>query len=274
MLKKILIAVVAVTVGAVVLGKVTHVSWKTMLSECCRSVRNQVPPEYQLKELKTQIDNIDKDIDKNLSKLARMDVEVAMFADDLQAKRDRVAVLRNDIGDMQKSLKDQRERVVYRNHKVDADDLTRQLDMAVTEFTCKKEQVKTQETILAEKKKTLATAKHRISEMKNEKERLRLLAAKLESHLELVKIKQIQNQDIVFDDSAVSQARQTAKDVETRLREMEKLMEYKKQFGVAEKSQIEKEETKSREEVLKAARAALQEDIEQPATVAVDKDEK
>jgi hypothetical protein len=274
MLKKILIAAVAVLVGTVVLSKVTHISPLVWLKDCCHSARNLVPPEVQLKQLKADIDNIDKDIDKNVSKLARLDVGVEMFANELQAKRERVADLRSRISDMQASLKDQRERVFFRGHKVDADDLTRQLDMNVTEYTCLKEQVKTQETILAEKKKTLLTAKQRISDMKNEKERLRLLAAKLESHLELVRMKQVQNQDIVFDDSAVSQARQTAKDVETRLREMEKLMEYKNQFGLAEKSKIEKEESKSREEVLKAAKAALQEDNEQPATVAVEKDEK
>jgi hypothetical protein len=274
MLKKILIAAVAVLVGTVVLSKVTHISPLVWLKDCCHSARNLVPPEVQLKQLKADIDKIDKDIDNNLSKLARLDVDVSMCGDELQRNRDKVAKLRADISDMQASLKDQRERVFFRGHKVDADDLTRQLDMNVTEYTCKKEQVKAQESILAEKNKTLTTAKHRITEMKKEKERLRLLAAKLESHLELVRMKQVQNQDIVFDDSALSQARQTAKDVETRLREMEKLMEYKNQFGLAEKSKIEKEESKSREEVLKAARAALQEDNEQPAAVTVEKDEK
>jgi hypothetical protein len=270
MLKKILIAAVAVVIGTVVLTKVTKISPLVWLKDCCGSVRNMVPPEVQLKQLKSEIDAIDKDIDKNLGKLARMDVDVSMFAEDLQGKRERVAHLRADISDMQKSLKEDRERVAFRGHKVDADDLTRRLDMNVTEYTCLKEQVKTQENILAEKKKTLVAAKNRISEMKNEKEKLRLLAAKLESHLEVVKMRQIQNQVVDFDESAVSQARQTAKDIETRLREAEKVLEYKNQFGVANKSQLEKEETKSRAEVLKAARAALQDD-EQPAEVAVEK---
>jgi hypothetical protein len=95
--------------------------------------------------------------------------------------------------------------------------------------------------------------------MKNEKEKLHLTAARLETHLELVKMKQMENQVIDFDNSAVSQARQTAKDVEVRLRAAETELKLRAEFGYADKSALE-QETKSTDEVLKAARQALQGD--------------
>jgi len=60
-----------------------------------------------------------------------------------------------------------------------------------------------------------------LSEMKNEKEKLRLLATRLATHLETVKMKQVRDQEIAFDDSAISNARQIAKDVEVQLRTIE-----------------------------------------------------
>src|SRR5579875_2051897 len=103
MLKKLLIATVAVVAGMVVLTKVTKISPKILFGDCCRSVKHMVPPEIQLKQLKADIENIDKDIDKNLGTLARMATEVDEFADKLAGNRDRQAHLRADIGDMQKS---------------------------------------------------------------------------------------------------------------------------------------------------------------------------
>jgi chromosome segregation ATPase len=260
MLKKLLIAAIAVIAGTMVVSKMTKISPTVWFSDCCRSARNMVPPEVQLKQLKTEINNIDKDLSNNLSRLARMKAEVDVFAEELDAKRDRQAKLRADISDLKKSLDNGTERVVFRGRKVEAEDLTRRLDMAVTEYTCLKEQVKAHDQVLTSKKRTLEVAKNRIAEMKNEKEKLRLLAAKLETHLEMVKMKQMENQVVDFDESAVSQARQTARDIEMRLREAEAKMKLEAQFGLNPKSIAEKDETKSKDEVLRAAKAALQDD--------------
>jgi hypothetical protein len=272
MLKKILIAAVAVIAGTVVLGKVTGISPRVWLTNCCQGIRKSVPPEKKLEQLKADIESIDSDISKNISRLARMSAEIKQFEAELNDKRDRQAHLRTDISDMQRSLKDGTQRVFFRGDKVDGDKLTRRLDMTVTEFTCLKEQIKAHEQLLTDKKNTLEAAHNRLAEMKNEKEKLRVLAAKLETHLELVKLKQIQNQVIDFDDSAVTRARQTAKDIETTLLTAEEEMKIRGQYGLANKSKLEKEELKSRSEVLQAAKAALQEDSE-ASEVTVEKKE-
>jgi len=257
MFKKLLIAAVAVVAGLAVLNLSLVKVW---YRDACCSAKRLVPPEVRLKQLNHEIDNIDRDIKKNISRLARMEVEVKMFEEQLDAKRDKQARLRSDIGDMQKSLVGARtERVSYHDRKVDSSRLTNQLEMAVTEFTSLKEQVKVQEQLLVDKKRTLEVAHSRITEMKNEKEKLRLLATRLATHLETVKMKQVRDQEIAFDDSAISNAREIAKDVEVQLRTIETDMKLKSQFGYAEQSPVEKE-GKSTEEVLKSAREALQDD--------------
>ena len=260
MFKKLLIAAVAVIAGLVVLTRVTKISPSIWFGDCCRAVKHMVPPEVQLKQLKADIENIDKDIDKNLGTLARMAAEVDQFGENLNCNRDRQAHLKADISDMHQCLKDQAERVVYHGRKVDADDLTRRLEMAVTEFKCLKEKVKVQEKVHAEKKRTLAAAKERITAMRNEQEKLRVLAIRLEHELELVKMKQIQNQVTDFDDSALTRAQSNARDVETRLKEIEKLIQYKAEFGRTDTTSLETIKSKSREEVLHSAKAALRDD--------------
>jgi chromosome segregation ATPase len=265
MLKKLVIASVAVIAGMVVLSKVTKVSPATWFGDCCRTARDWVPPEVQLKQLKADIENIDRDIDKNLGTLARMASEVEEITECLAQNRNHQAHLRADISDMRDSLKDETQKVEFRGRKCDSCDLQNRLDMAVTEYNCLKEKVKTQEKILGGKKRTLVVAKDRITAMKNEKTRLRDLAVRLEYELELVKMRQIQNQVTDFDDSALTRAQQNAKDVENRLRVIKHEIELKKEFGRTDATVLEAEKVKSRQEVLHAANAALQDDkVEAP----------
>ncbi|MGH7221844.1 MAG: hypothetical protein ACRELF_01300 [Gemmataceae bacterium] len=256
MLKKLLIAAVAVIAGVVVLTKVTKISPMIWVRDCCHSARNMVPPEVQLKQLNADIDNIDKDIDKNIRSLAHMRTDLDNYAEDLARTRTRQAHLLTDIRDMRRSLKEGDEKVVFRGSKKEAEDLTRDLNMAVTEYSCRKEKLKTQEKILAEKKRTLETAKTRIAKMKNQQEELRLLAVQLEHQLDLLKMKQVENQMADFDDSALSRAQQTAKDVKKRLSDIQNLIEYKKEFGRTET--IQAESAPSRKEVLEKTDALLQ----------------
>jgi chromosome segregation ATPase len=271
MLKKLLIAAVAVIAGMVVLAKTTGVCPSVWLKDCCKSIRNSVPPETKLKQLKAEIDNIDRDINKNLSRLAHMRVEVDQFDKELDAKRDRQAALRADMREIDGLLDKQTQTVVFHGRKVGAEDLSRRLDMATIEYNGLKEQIKAHEQLLGDKKRTLEAAMNRITEMKNTKEKLRVTAARLETQLELVKMKQMQNQVIDFDESAVSKAQETAKEIETQLRVAEETIKLKTQFGyTADKSAVGTEETKSKDEVRKAARAALQDN--EPSELAIQKE--
>jgi chromosome segregation ATPase len=272
MLKKMLIAAVAVVAGMVVLTKVTKISPMVWFGDCCRTAQRMVPPEVQLKQLNHEIDKIDGDIRKNISRLAHMEVEVKMFEEKLDRKREKQAKLRADIRDMQKSLQAQTEKVAFRGHKVRSTELTNSLDIAVTEFTSLKEQIKVQEELLTNKKRTLDVARSRITEMRNEQEKLRLLATKLATNLELVRMKQVQSQEVVFDNSALDNARSLAKDVEVQIRTAEQTLKLQAEFGLADKLVPEKE-GKSREEVLKAAQAVLDDNQPLEKVAADEKDE-
>jgi len=269
MVKKILIAAVAVVAGLAVLSGVTKISPKVWFEGCCRSARNMVPPETRLKQLHTEIDSIDKDIKKNLSKLARMEVDVQMLSEDLEGKRGQQGNLRTEINDLRKGLEAGVEKVSFNGRSFRPADATRRLNMATTEFVSLKERIKGQEQLLSEKNRTLDAAKNRITDMKTEQDNLRLLAAKLGTQIELAKMKQMEARMVDIDDGAVSRAREHAKELEIYLREIKEETRLNQEFGFSAPTALEKEQTKTREEVLKAARQALQED--EPAESVVEK---
>jgi chromosome segregation ATPase len=225
-----------------------------------------VPLEVQLKELNNQIGKIDNDIKKNIGRVAAMEEDVNRFEREVVAQRKHLGSLKSEISTMRTSLEDR--------HfvKADAPDLTRKLDRYVTEYTCLKEKNKIHEKVLEEKKRALETAHNRLTEMVNEKEKLTLVSARLAGHLEAVRLQQT-GTPVEFDDSAISRCHELAKDIETRLNTAEKEAKLMEKYGYG-KSTATVEEGKSRSEVLKAARKALEEDNGVEEKVSVEKDEK
>jgi chromosome segregation ATPase len=263
MLKKLFIAAVAVIAGMVVLNKVTKVSPMVWLGNCCSSVKHMVPPEVQLKQLNKEIGNIDNDIRKNISRVAAMEVEVKQFERDAASQRKQLSSLKADISGMRTSLE-------VRFVKAETSDLTRKLDRAVTDYTYLKEKNKIHEKVLEEKKRALETAHNRLTNMANEKDKLTLLAARLTGHLEAVKMQQT-GTTVEFDDSAIKRCHELAQEIETRLNTAEREVKLLKQYGYGDSSTVV-DEGKSREEVLKAARKALDDDASTDK-VSVEKDE-
>lgn len=264
MIKKLLIATVAIVAGLVVLTKVTKISPMVWFNGCCSSVHKMVPPEVQLRQLNKEIGSIDNDIRKNIGRVAVMEEEVNKFDRQVGAQRARLSDLKLDMTAMQKSLEDRSSRVAFHGSKVDASDLTRRLDRTVTEFTCLKEKNKIHEKVLEAKKQALETAHNRLTKMVNEKEKLTLLSARLAGHLEAVKMQQT-GTSVEFDDSAIGRCHQLAGEIESRLNAAETEVKLLEKYGYKHSSVVE--EGKSRDEVLKAARKALETDSEPAAVV-------
>jgi len=197
-------------------------------------------------------------------------VDVQMLSEDLEAKRGQQAKLRAEINDLRKGLEAGTAKVSFHGRSLRSADATRRLNMATTEFVTLKERIKGHEQLLSEKNRTLDAAKNRITDMKTEQDNLRLLAAKLGTQIELAKMKQMEARVVDIDDSAVSRAREHAKELEIYLRQVEGEARLNQEFGFSAPTALEKEQAKTQEEVLKAARQALQED-EQPAESVVEK---
>ena len=254
MIKKLLIAVVAVVVGTMVLTKVTKISPMVWLGDCCRSARSMVPPEVQLKQLNKEIANIDKDIKKNIGRVAAMEEEVDNFEKRFKNQVARQSELKAGIVATRTSLEARSTQVA----KTSASDLTRKLDRFTNEYVSLKETNKVHEKVLEQKKRTLEAAPDRLTKMQQEKDRLTLVSARLTAHLEALRTQQT-SAPVAFDDSAIDRCHELANDIETRLNTADREAKLLKRYGYERTTNV-LEEPKSREEVLKAAGKALEED--------------
>jgi len=268
MFKKLLIAAVAVIAGTMVLSKVTKISPRVWFGDCCRSIRNAVPPEVQLRQLNDEIANIDNDIKKNIGRVAAMEVDVKSIENRVASQRAHLADLKADMVAMKKSLEDGSWKV----SKIDGSELTRKLDRTINEYTSLKENNKIQEKVLQEKKRALETAHNRLTKMVNEKANLTLLSSRLAGHLETVRMKQT-GTPVEFDDSAIARCRELANEIETRLNKAEIEAKLLSHYGFEKSASKLDDDGKSQDEVLKAAKKALQEENADDE-VSIDRNEK
>jgi multidrug efflux pump subunit AcrB len=266
MAKKLSIAVGAVIVGLLVItftGVGTVL--KVKLDDACVWMDKQVPPETQLKNLRAEIDKIDKDIKKNLSKLAAMEVECDKLEANVTAMKEDQTKLRSDITKMSEALDGKTEKVSFNGRNYRTSELTIKLESAVNTYEVRKTDIKTKDQLLTQKRQSLDLAHKTISDMRDQKEKLRVMAAKLETRIENVKLKQV-DCPISMDNSQVSKCNALAEKLDRILAEEEKKTELFDRYGYGKKSNVVSDE-KSKEDVLQAAKRALQDDEEDKVAV-------
>jgi chromosome segregation ATPase len=259
MCKKLFVAAIALLVGVFV---VRHTSWGSLLqvkwNDIRGSVEKQIPPEVRIKQLGVEIDKIDRDIKKNLSKLAAQEVDCQLLEEKVAALRGAQGQLKADISAMEKALDTPRnERVSFHGESYRTPELARKLDSAVHVYTGRKSELKAKESLLSEKKQALEEAHRYISKMRDEKERLRIDVARLETRVETLRLKQMEAR-VEFDESQVGKCNELAGKIEEQLRRAEVEAKLHEDFGYRTRTQVFDREPRSAEEVLKAARKALQ----------------
>jgi len=260
MCKKLCIATGAVIVGLLVitftgLGTLAQVKW----NDASRWMEKQVPPETQLKQLQVESDKIDKDIKKNLGKLAAQEVEYERLEKNVTAMKDQQITLKAEVAAMDKALNDQKEKVSYNGKTYRPSELALRLESKVNELERQKTVIKTHEQVLASKRQSLELAHERIQEMREQKKNIQLTIAKLEARIEALKLKQV-DCPIEVDGSQVNKCNVLADKLDRQLSEEEhKTALLKRYFPESEKSASVREE-KTIDEVRQAAKKALQDD--------------
>jgi len=261
MVKKLCIAVGAVIVGLVV------ISVSPRLKACAEDSYHRVsrwletvPPDKQLKTLQAEVNKIDKDIKGHLSKLASQEVEFESLEKNVAFMKEQQTKLRAEVAEMTKALDSKDQKVSYNGKIYRPSDLALRLDSLVKTYEVRKNEIKTKEQLLASKRQSLELAHQRITEMRDQKEKLRVTVAQLETRLEVVKLKQV-DCPIQVDDSQVNKCNVLAQKLDEQLAKEEKETELFQKYGYdKEKKNTVYRDERTREDVLQAAKKALQDD--------------
>lgn len=271
MLKKLVIAAVAVAVGLVILrktdlGSLMQVWWKDAVSVA----QKQIPPETRIKQLRMEIGKIDGDIKSSVDKLVTQEVAYEKLKENVEALKIRQKQHKEDLTTLIGSLEQVSTRVHFKGQNLTVEAAQNKLDALRTEFEIGKESLKVKEQLLKNKQDQLDYAVQRINKIKDKKGELATLVEKLEAQLELVRIKQLDN-NIEVNDSQVSKCEVLSEKLKDLITEESKKAEKYAQFGLKTVgSNQTSKDPRSREESIKAAKAALAEEIAVPQQVAGD----
>jgi hypothetical protein len=263
MCKKLVLAVGAVIVGLLVISFTGVSSLLTVKWNETRGwMQRQVPLETQIETLKVDASKIDGDIKKNLGKLAAQEVEVDRLEANVLAMKDKQASTKADIAAMSKALDSKETKVAYNGRTYRQSDLTLKLESALNTYEISKAEIKTKEQVLAQKRQALDLSHQRISDMRTKKEQLRVSIADLERRIEALKLKQIDS-PVDVDNSAVSRCNALVDQLNKEIAVQEKEADLLHQYGYdKEREKYNVRENKTREDVLQAAKKALQDDDE------------
>jgi chromosome segregation ATPase len=259
MLKKLLIAAVAVVVGMTVVhktgfGSLMQVWWRDA-KNCCERV---VPPETQIKQLQVEIGKIDRDIKRNLGILASQQVDCRGLEENVVALRDETGRLKENVASMAKALDANTERVALNNTTYDKPSLTRRLDLAVSTYKVKKAELTQKEKLLGLNKERLEISHQRISEMCSQREQLKATVAQLETRLEMLRLQQMANK-LDLDESQVGRCNELVARINRLLAEQEEVGNLQTKYGFTNSVPSAEKDARPTGEVLKAAREVLSE---------------
>jgi hypothetical protein len=261
MLKKLVIAAVAVVIGLVVvkktqLGTLMKVWWRDAVA----CVDRQVPPETRIKQLQLEIAKIDDSIRSAVDKKIDMMQTCKQLSDDVEALKQKQEARRNDMKALLEGLETVSTRVTFKGESLRPEAAQEKLDSIRAQFENGKVTLKNKEQVLRQKQEQLDVATRKIDKIKDAKMELTALVAKLETELELLRLKQVENGTVEVDDSQVSKCFELSDNLKKQIaKETLTLQEYEK-YGLTPKpAVVEKEPQRSKAESIKAARQALNE---------------
>jgi chromosome segregation ATPase len=257
MCKKLFIAAVAILVGTVA---VRHSSLaKVWFQDLKQAVQRQVPLDTQIRQLKEEIGEIDKDVKKNLGKLAAQEAESEKLEKTIAALKDSQAGLQAEMTTMIKALDGKTESVSINGRAYRGSALAAKLERKTAEYEARKSELKSMEQLLETKKQGLEAAVGRIIAMREQKAKLAANVGQLESRLQVVRYHATRdNVSIDLDESKVGRCNELYTEIDDQLTLAEKTAQKFEQFGYTQQPQVQPDETnKPTAEVLKAAKKAL-----------------
>lgn len=258
MLKKLVIAAAAVVVGLLIVKK-THVGslmqvwWKD--TSCW--VTRQVPPETRIKQLKIEVDRIDGDIKHAVNQMVKQEVARDELRQEIEGLKKRQDQRKKDVKVLKDGLEQGSTKVSLNGHTYGETSAQFRLDGLVAEFKTGAEALKVKQELLKSKDEQLDLADQRITRIRQKKGELSELVVKMESQLELLRLKQVDNSAIEVNDTQVNKADLLAQDIKRMLAEEEKKAEKYARYGLTVTAPRTETEDRTRAESIKAAKEVL-----------------
>jgi len=221
--KGILLGTAALVLLGLFFGREGFSHVKTSLGWVRQSVRDSVPVEFEISRARQMIKDLDPEIHRNMHLIAKEEVEVKNLRDQLSDAEKQLTKNRSDIERLTYDLKRGDKNFVYCGKSYTAKqvegDLTRRFD----QYKVKEATLGKLTQVLAARDRGLEAGREKLKAMQAAKSQLEIDVANLEARLEMVKVAQ-STSEFNFDDSRLSRTKELVRDIGCRIDVAEKLV--------------------------------------------------
>jgi hypothetical protein len=262
--KGILLGTAALVLVGLLFGRegVSHV--KTSLGWVRQSVRDSVPIEFEISRARQMIKDLDPEIHRNMHLIAKEEVDVRNLKNQLSDADKQLTKNRSDIERLTRDLKRGDSHFVYCGKSYSAKQVEGDLTRRFEQFKVKEVTLGKLTQVLAARERGLDAGRDKLKAMQSAKGQLEVDVANLEARLEMVKVAQ-STSEFNFDDSRLSRTKELVRDIGTRIDVAEKLVNAETTYP----GQISLEDEKANGDIAEQITAYFEDSKNAEATVAV-----
>jgi hypothetical protein len=262
--KGLMIGIGALVLLGLLFGREGFSHVKTSLGWVRQSVRESVPVEFEISRARQMIKDLDPEIHRNMHLIAKEEVEVKNLRDQLGDADKQLVKNRSDIERLTHDLKRGESHFVYCGKSYTAkqveNDLTRRFD----QYKVKEATLSKLTQVLAARDRGLEAGREKLKAMQAAKSQLEVDVANLEARQEMVKVAQTTS-EFNFDDSRLSRTKQLIRDISCRIDVAEKLVHAE----AANPGQINLDDQKANGDITEQITAYFEDFKQAEASVAV-----
>ena len=265
MLKKgIVVGAAALVLLGLLFGREGFSHVKTSLGWVRQSVHDSVPVEFEISRARQMIKDLDPEIHRNMHLIAKEEVEVKHLREQLSNADKQLVKNRSDIERLTSDLKRGDSNFVYCGKSYSGKQVENDLTRRFEQYKVKEATLSKLTQVLAARERGLDAGREKLKAMHAAKTQLEVDVANVEARLEMVKVAQ-STSDFNFDDSRLSRTKELVRDISCRIDVAEKLVNAE----TTNPGQINLDEEKSNADIADQVTAYFEQSKVADASVAV-----
>ena len=189
---------------------------KTSAGWMHQTVKDSVPIEFELERARKMIRDLDPEIRKNMTLIAREEVAVERLAESIQQNESQLAQTKGDIQKLNEDLRSGDEYFVYAKRTYSAKQVRDDLENRFQRFKSKEEAVGHLRKVLDARRSALQAAQEKLEAMMASKSQLEVDVEQLEARMKMVQVAQTRS-NFNFDDSHLARTKSLLTDIQARI---------------------------------------------------------
>jgi myosin heavy subunit len=211
------------------LGVATSWSYvKTLWRGVGETIRDATPIAFDLQRLDGMIRDLEPEIRRNQQVVAQLEVEVEYLEREVATMKAEQGAALAQMRNLREALRGSESQFVFAGKTYSRDDVERDLQRRLDQYEQRNSQLEAKDQLLEQRRRTLAAAESKVFEYRRQYEQLVAKGEGLQAELKLAEAAQAAG-SFEFDRSKLEQSKQLAKDVEKRIRVLQRLVDSQRQ---------------------------------------------